>query len=79
VEREGRIKLHVISNPAISLDHQISSIQRSTTVVDPPTITQLQLRSLGDELNHTQVMVYNPHRPLDQVKWKDRIRKDEDV
>jgi hypothetical protein len=56
-ECEGRIKLHVISNPAISLDRQISSIQRSTTVVDPPTIAQLQLWSLGDELNHMQVMV----------------------
>jgi hypothetical protein len=41
VEREGIIKQCVISNPAISLDHQISLIQRSTTVVDPPTITQL--------------------------------------
>jgi hypothetical protein len=35
-EREGRIKLHTISNPAISIDHQISSNQRSTTMVDPP-------------------------------------------
>jgi hypothetical protein len=46
-EREGRIKLHAISNPAISLDHQISSTQRSTTVVDPPTITQLQIVEFG--------------------------------
>jgi hypothetical protein len=35
-EREGRIKLHTISNPAISLDRQISSTQRSKTMVDPP-------------------------------------------
>jgi hypothetical protein len=56
-EREGRIKLYVISNPTIILDHQISSIQRSTTVVNSPKITQLQLQSLGDELNHMQVMV----------------------
>jgi hypothetical protein len=27
------------------------------TVVDPLTITQLQLWSLGDELNHSQVVV----------------------
>jgi hypothetical protein len=47
VEREGRIKLHVISNPTISLDHQISSTQRSTTVVDPPTIAQLQIAEFG--------------------------------
>jgi hypothetical protein len=52
-EREGRIKQRVISNPAISLNCQISSIQRSTTMVDPPTIAQLQLQSLGDDLNHT--------------------------
>jgi hypothetical protein len=56
-EHEGRIKLYIISNPANSLDHQISSIQRSMTMVNSPTITQLQLRSLGNELNHTQVMV----------------------
>jgi hypothetical protein len=36
VEREGRIKPHTISNTAISLDCQISSTQRSTTLVDLP-------------------------------------------
>jgi hypothetical protein len=35
-EHEERIKLYVISNPAIILDRQISSTQRSTTMVDPP-------------------------------------------
>jgi hypothetical protein len=49
-EHEGRIKQCVISNLAISLDHQISSIQRSMTMVDPPTIAQLQLWRLGDKL-----------------------------
>jgi hypothetical protein len=56
-ERKGRIKLYVISNPIIILDHQISSIQGSMTLVDSPTIKQIQLQSLGDELNHSQVMV----------------------
>jgi hypothetical protein len=56
-EHEGRIKLYVISNPTIILDRHISLIQRSTTVVNSPTIAQLQLWSLVDELNHTQVMV----------------------
>jgi hypothetical protein len=51
-EQEGRIKLHAISNLVISLDRQISS-----TVVDSPIITQLQLWSLGYKLNHSQVMV----------------------
>jgi hypothetical protein len=35
-KREGRIKLHTISNPAISLDCHISSTQRSMTLVDIP-------------------------------------------
>jgi hypothetical protein len=56
-ESEERIKLYVISNPTIILDRQISSIQISTTVVDSPKITQLQLQSLGNELNQLQVMV----------------------
>jgi hypothetical protein len=57
LEREEKIKQCIISNLAISLDCQISSIQRSTTVFDPPTITQLQLWSLGDRINHTQVTI----------------------
>jgi hypothetical protein len=55
-EREGKIKIYVISNPEIILYRHISSIQRSMTVVDTPTIAQLQLQSLGDKLNHSQVM-----------------------
>jgi hypothetical protein len=35
-ENKRRIKQCVISNPVISLDRQISSTQRSTTMVDPP-------------------------------------------
>jgi hypothetical protein len=71
VDREGRIKLHVISNLTISLDHQITLIQRSMTMVDPPTITQLQLQSLGDGINHAQVTVpqstptIDGHLPID--------------
>jgi sugar-specific transcriptional regulator TrmB len=42
-EREGRIKLYVISNPTIILDHQISSIQRLTTMVNSPKITQTSI------------------------------------
>jgi hypothetical protein len=34
VESEGRIKLYIISNPTIILDREISSIQRSTIVVN---------------------------------------------
>jgi hypothetical protein len=70
-EHEGIIKQHVNSNPTISLDHQISSIQILTTVVDPPTIAQLQLQILGDGINHTQVTILQStltidgHPPID--------------
>jgi len=47
MEHEGKIKLHTISNPAISLYCHISFTQRSMTVVDPPTITQLQIAEFG--------------------------------
>jgi hypothetical protein len=35
-ERKRRIKQHVFSNTAISLDRKISSNQISMTMVDPP-------------------------------------------
>jgi hypothetical protein len=46
-KNERIIKLHGISNPTISLDCYIPSNQRSTTVVDPPTITQLKIAKFG--------------------------------
>jgi hypothetical protein len=52
VEHKDKIKKCDISNPTISLDRGISLIQRSMIVVDPPTITQLKLQTLGDKLNH---------------------------
>jgi hypothetical protein len=56
-EREGKIKLYIIFDPTIIVDRQISLIQRLTTMVNSPTIAQLQLQSLGNELNHMQVVV----------------------
>jgi len=56
-EREGRIKLYIISNPTIILDRQISLIQRLTTLLNLPKIAHLQLWSFSDGLNDMQVMV----------------------
>jgi hypothetical protein len=46
-EHKGRIKLQVISNAVIILDHQFSLTQRLTIVVHPPIIAQLQIAEFG--------------------------------
>jgi hypothetical protein len=83
VEHEGRIKQHVNSNPAISLDHRSSPANRSIVGISSTTNEKFPLRSSTIVLNIVLLgtpqssliidLLWEHSQSLDQVEWKDRV------